>query len=273
MADLGHLCRASGVGAHVQRDNLPRSRQVSELDAAGNDFAANGGEDYELLVVLPRAMDTELAKLAGQCSTSLSVIGRTTNATGQVALTDTNGRPYELKRRGFDHFAREDSWIPDDSMALLALAGAAIACGLLASIVATSETALLSNLRLPSENDDPPAVRDARAFPRAALTSLWLCRDATLALAATFGLLIDSQTPAVAALLVFSTWVVSLLARKRAKRRKVPMRGAAWRVVGQLLPMARALRVFGHDVARRQAPHRSIDSATAMRKTQPGRTN
>lgn len=139
-------------------------------------------------------------------------------------------------------------------MALLALAAAAIACGLLASIVATSETALLSNLRLPSENDDPPAVRDARAFPRAALTSLWLCRDATLALAATFGLLIDSQTPAVAAFLVFSTWVVSLLARKRAKRRKVPMRGAAWRVVGQLLPMARALRVFGHDVARRQAP-------------------
>lgn len=104
LADLGHLCRASGVGASIQREALPRSPQVEILDAAGRDFAASGGEDYELLVTVPRSLDTELAKLAGACGTSLSVIGHTTDPTHGIVLYDKHGAPHAPARDGFDHF-------------------------------------------------------------------------------------------------------------------------------------------------------------------------
>ena len=104
MADLSHLCRASGVGAVIERDALPRSQPVEKRDETGSDFAANGGEDYELLFTWPQALDRELAKLAGQCGISLSVIGKTTPQPETLILRDTSGNPHKLARSGFDHF-------------------------------------------------------------------------------------------------------------------------------------------------------------------------
>ena len=102
-ADLNHLCRASSVGAVVHRDALPRSPAVERKDADGHDFAANGGEAYELLLTIPRTMDRELAKLAGQCGTGLSVIGHTTPPTTGVRLLDSAGQEHSLSSAGFDH--------------------------------------------------------------------------------------------------------------------------------------------------------------------------
>jgi CBS domain containing-hemolysin-like protein len=138
--------------------------------------------------------------------------------------------------------------------ALLAALVAAVGLAILAGTIASAEATLLRNLRGPPGNQEPAEVRDARAFPRASLTALWLCRDATLALAAAVGLLIAPNTPLTAASLVLLAWASSLIARKQAGRRSRPMRGRIWRVVQKLLPMARALRVLGHDVARRASP-------------------
>jgi CBS domain containing-hemolysin-like protein len=138
--------------------------------------------------------------------------------------------------------------------ALLAALVAGVVLAMLAGTIASAETALLLNLRGPPENLEPPEVRDARAFPRASLTALWLCRDATLASAAAAGLLIAPATPTLAAGLMLLGWVNSLIARKRARRRNSPMQGRIWRVVQKLLPMTRALRGLGNDVARRQSP-------------------
>ena len=103
-ADLGHLCHASGVGAIVERESLPRSQAVDKRDALGSDFAANGGEDYELLFTLPQSLDRDLAKLAGQCGISLSVIGKTTGPPEVITICDSLGKPHTLSRSGFDHF-------------------------------------------------------------------------------------------------------------------------------------------------------------------------
>ena len=57
LADLGHICERSGVGARVWADRLPLSdaaRAVAE--ALGKDpleWALSGGEDYELLFTAP----------------------------------------------------------------------------------------------------------------------------------------------------------------------------------------------------------------------------
>jgi len=56
--DAGHLAAASRVAIRIELERIPCHPAVSvEAAAAGEPapvFAAKGGEDYELLVVLPR---------------------------------------------------------------------------------------------------------------------------------------------------------------------------------------------------------------------------
>ncbi|MBY0278313.1 thiamine-phosphate kinase [Candidatus Binatia bacterium] len=105
LADLGHLCAASGVGAIVERARLPRLPAVARLDATEHDFAACGGEDYELVVACPDDLVARLDELTRTTDTPLTVIGRCTDAAG-VVLHDESGRPHAVRQRGFDHFAR-----------------------------------------------------------------------------------------------------------------------------------------------------------------------
>jgi thiamine-monophosphate kinase len=104
LADLGHLCTASGVGALVARARLPRLPEVARLDASGQDFAATGGEDYELVAALPPEVAADLARLAGECGVELTDVGECTAAAGVVML-DEAGRDVTPARGGFDHFA------------------------------------------------------------------------------------------------------------------------------------------------------------------------
>lgn len=106
LADLGHLCAASGVGATVDRDRLPRLPEVARLDATEHDFAASGGEDYELLLACSDDVVARLDEIARATRTPLTVVGRCTDAARGIVLHDETGQPHEVRRRGFDHFAR-----------------------------------------------------------------------------------------------------------------------------------------------------------------------
>lgn len=106
LADLGHLCAASGVGAVVERERLPRLAAVAVRDGAGSDFAANGGEDYELLAALPPEIDdAALGELAAACGVELAVVGHCTAPVGGIRLVGPDGREHGPSRSGFDHFA------------------------------------------------------------------------------------------------------------------------------------------------------------------------
>ena len=119
--------------------------------------------------------------------------------------------------------------------------------------VARAESALLLNLRSTPEHEDSSAVRDARVFPRAALTALWLCRDMILAAAVVAGLILTPDVPWTAAILVLLAWASSMATRKRARKHPPAMQGRIWGLVALLLPLSRAMRVMGQDAARRQA--------------------
>ena len=106
LADLGHLCAASEVGALVENERLPRSPEVARADRAGASFAAGGGEDYELLVACPPGVTARLDELAARAGVALSVIGRITDRPGEVALVDAAGTPM-AEVIGFDHFSAE----------------------------------------------------------------------------------------------------------------------------------------------------------------------
>jgi thiamine-monophosphate kinase len=102
LADLEHLCRASGVAAVIDRAALPRLAELAER-ADGEELAATGGEDYELLVACPDAIVARLDELALAAGVPLTVIGRCTEASDGVVLRDARGG--ELRGHGgYDHF-------------------------------------------------------------------------------------------------------------------------------------------------------------------------
>jgi thiamine-monophosphate kinase len=85
--DAVRLARASGAGAVVELERLPRA------PGATVEQAATGGEDYELLVALPPGVDPPVP---------VTVVGRLTDGR-EVLMVDAAGAPQEL--RGWDHFA------------------------------------------------------------------------------------------------------------------------------------------------------------------------
>ncbi|HZR81350.1 MAG TPA: thiamine-phosphate kinase [Candidatus Binatia bacterium] len=111
LADVGHLATASGVGARIERDRLPRLPEVAALDAAGRDYAATGGEDYELVFAIPPALAAGgLADLAARAGVALTDVGEVVEATAGVHLVDASGRPVAPgSGSGFDHFAARTS--------------------------------------------------------------------------------------------------------------------------------------------------------------------
>ena len=85
VADLGHVLRASGVGAELDVSRLPRSpgfeaacRRLG-LDAAR--LALTGGEDYELLFTI-RGQGPSRASLRRRLGLRVSEIGRITRRAG-----------------------------------------------------------------------------------------------------------------------------------------------------------------------------------------------
>lgn len=102
ISDLGHILRASAVGAEIEVDRLPLSpafRRELERDAGLIDLALAGGEDYELVFTSP------LKDLADQPELLPGVtrIGTIGNQPGLV-LKRADGRDYHCSQGGFDHF-------------------------------------------------------------------------------------------------------------------------------------------------------------------------
>lgn len=99
IGDLGHLLTASGVGATLKVDLLPRSaRLAAQPEQTQRLCGLAGGDDYELLFTTPPG-----AKLP-DVGVKLTRIGRIVEAPG-LHLRDAAGHPLSFEAKGFDHFA------------------------------------------------------------------------------------------------------------------------------------------------------------------------
>jgi thiamine-monophosphate kinase len=102
--DLGHICKASGVGAIVRAPKIPVVRIPPGLQRLGLDsleLALHGGEDYELLFTVPKKFSSRLTrKLAG---VPVTVIGEITREK-KVILLGPDGRSTPLQPKGWDPF-------------------------------------------------------------------------------------------------------------------------------------------------------------------------
>ncbi len=102
IADLGHLLRASGVGARIEAAAVPLSPPARALPGA-RQSALCGGDDYELLFTLPADREPLLAVLSARLELPLTVIGRTRAEPG-LDVVDERGAPVHLERSGWRHF-------------------------------------------------------------------------------------------------------------------------------------------------------------------------
>lgn len=104
LADLGHVCSASGLGARVDLGRLPVSQAVEAECAAGNwRYALAGGDDYELLFSVPEAAVPTVLRLCNEADQPVQEIGCLVDVPG-IVLTYPDGRVSEEKPLGFDHF-------------------------------------------------------------------------------------------------------------------------------------------------------------------------
>ena len=103
--DLGHLARASGVGARVELESLPLApglaRAAARLRVDPLALALSGGEDYELLFTVGRR-GPSAAALSRRLLCRVTEIGAITAARGVVFTR--GGRPFEPHDTGFQHF-------------------------------------------------------------------------------------------------------------------------------------------------------------------------
>lgn len=103
LADLGHILGRSGVGAQVELTQLPLSAPLKAMAGAeALQWAASGGEDFELCFTLPKRFAGELPRLAERAGINLAIIGE--------IVAEEELKVFEQQREvmpaqaGFDHF-------------------------------------------------------------------------------------------------------------------------------------------------------------------------
>ena len=109
-ADAAQLAAASGIGVEIELERLPLQDGVAAVArAAGVDpyeLALGGGEDYELLAVLPASRVDEATRASSAAGAPLTPIGLTTAERGvRILAADGPRRPPP----GFDHLRRRPS--------------------------------------------------------------------------------------------------------------------------------------------------------------------
>ncbi|HXF78573.1 MAG TPA: thiamine-phosphate kinase [Usitatibacter sp.] len=107
LADLGHICRLSHVGATVDLESIPVSAigERHEKTDAGRTAIVAGGDDYELcFTASPNSRDS-IEDLTDVLGVPLTRIGQIRRGKG-VSLLGADGKAMKIDGRGFDHFSQ-----------------------------------------------------------------------------------------------------------------------------------------------------------------------
>jgi thiamine-monophosphate kinase len=106
LADLGHICDASGTGATVALAALPLS-PAARLVAAGDPGLparlAAAGDDYELLFTAPHEASGAIGRLSTELGLPIAAIGTIDQRAG-VRLIDADGAAIPVPTAGYRHF-------------------------------------------------------------------------------------------------------------------------------------------------------------------------
>ncbi|MEY4469965.1 MAG: Thiamine-monophosphate kinase [Pseudomonadota bacterium] len=108
LGDLGHILKASRVGAEIELTQALPLMQTQSLWACPFDLAMtcvlSGGDDYELVFCAPPSVAEQVHKAAQASQTRVTRIGRIT-ASESLVILDPSGQRVTRHFRSFDHFA------------------------------------------------------------------------------------------------------------------------------------------------------------------------
>lgn len=106
--DLSHILSRSGVGATVEIHNLPRHAALTRLQSEHGfdvlDAMLRGGDDYELLIVVPPARMTKLWDLARRNEWDVHDIGEIRANNEGLRLVAPDGKKLDIDTTGYQHF-------------------------------------------------------------------------------------------------------------------------------------------------------------------------
>jgi len=111
-ADLGHVCRASGVACQIEQDRLPLSdaaHAILDIDASTVRSAQlGGGDDYELCFTAPETARAEIERNSGEFAVKVTRIGKVSTsgdaaAEKPVTVVDAAGQEVDITRAGYEH--------------------------------------------------------------------------------------------------------------------------------------------------------------------------
>ena len=110
LADLGHVCEASGVAASIDADALPTSAALAAACAgdARRALQLGGGDDYELCFTAASRQRAEIERALSLAGTSACVIGRIeavpVDGAHAVRVRLADGSQWLPERSGYQHF-------------------------------------------------------------------------------------------------------------------------------------------------------------------------
>jgi thiamine-monophosphate kinase len=104
LADLGHLCEASGCGAAIDVESVPLSAELLSLfpPQIALEHALGGGDDYELCFTAAPSRAAEVEAAMEACGTPVRRIGQL--VAGQAVVCRRAGEPFAPAGRGYRHF-------------------------------------------------------------------------------------------------------------------------------------------------------------------------
>lgn len=106
VADLGHICQASGLAAEIDTARVPLSSAAAEVLDNRPELIRKiltGGDDYEILfTAAPESLD-EIARIARRLDLPLTAIGQMIAGRGVKAI-GADGAELALDAAGFRHF-------------------------------------------------------------------------------------------------------------------------------------------------------------------------
>lgn len=106
VADLGHICRTSAVGAEVAAATVPLSPEALTLLSKQGDLSERvfaGGDDYELLFTARSEDAANISAISENLRLPLTRIGRTTEGDSPVLVSES-GEIINLAETGWRHF-------------------------------------------------------------------------------------------------------------------------------------------------------------------------
>jgi thiamine-monophosphate kinase len=105
LADLGHILKASNLGAAIDLEKIPCIEMLKNNlnNSEFQTYILAGGDDYELCFTAPKAKHEQLNMLSKQLNLPITCIGSTRMAIGLQTTYKNN--PITLLKQGFDHFA------------------------------------------------------------------------------------------------------------------------------------------------------------------------